>query len=510
MPSLESNNIAKGTLQITSTNAIQYLIMGLFYIAVTKTNALTPTDLGVLSVLSFLASTFCLFTTLTLPTALAKFASENLGKNQLEEAAAIQKTAIRAVVTLSLAGFVTIALFSEIISQYFWGTPNYAFFIILMTINALLLNLSTLYQSSLQALRLFGKMAVVSILSIVFSRTIAVILALMHLSVSGVLIGYIAGSFIAVAAAIAFTRGKISYSTNGAPIKPLLHFSFPLFLSSLTLLVLNWGDIVILASVTSNYALVGIYRIVVSSISVLSVIYVPIMVTILPVLSARYSLKNPEGIGKILRTASRYLFYVMIPSCLGLATIAPTALTFFYGPDYTSGAIPLAILSVSVILLALYSLFTTALTALGKTKQVLKISIASALLTLALLITLVPFFKGVGAALTRLTVQAISLTLAIYTLQKYVKVRLDMEALWKSAAASTATAPILMVIEFTISRKIPTIQVLTIEILAASSTYLLALYILKALNSQDFELLRQAFPKALSKYINILEGLIVR
>jgi len=405
---------------------------------------------------------------------------------------------------------VTIALFSEIISQYFWGTPNYAFFIILMTINALLLNLSTLYQSSLQALRLFGKMAVVSILSIVFSRTIAVILALMHLSVSGVLIGYIAGSFIAVAAAIAFTRGKISYSTNGAPIKPLLHFSFPLFLSSLTLLVLNWGDIVILASVTSNYALVGIYRIVVSSISVLSVIYVPIMVTILPVLSARYSLKNPEGIGKILRTASRYLFYVMIPSCLGLATIAPTALTFFYGPDYTSGAIPLAILSVSVILLALYSLFTTALTALGKTKQVLKISIASALLTLALLITLVPFFKGVGAALTRLTVQAISLTLAIYTLQKYVKVRLDMEALWKSAAASTATAPILMVIEFTISRKIPTIQVLTIEILAASSTYLLALYILKALNSQDFELLRQAFPKALSKYINILEGLIVR
>jgi len=484
--------------------------MGLFYIAVTKTNALTPTDLGVLSVLSFLASTFSLFTTLALPTALAKFASENLGKNQLEEATAIQKTATRAILALSIAGFVTIALFSEIISQYFWGTPDFAFFIVLMATHALLSNLSTLYQSSLQALCLFGKMAAVSIISIVSSRTIAVILALIRLSVSGVLIGYIAGSLVAVIAAIAFTRGKIPDLANSAPIKPLLHFSFPLFLSSLTLLVLNWADIVILASVTSNYALVGIYRIVVSSIGVLSVIYAPIMVTILPVLSARYSLENPESIGKILRTASRYLFYVMIPSCLGLATIAPTALTFFYGPDYASGAKSLAILSISVILLALYSLIATALTALGKTKQVLKISVVMALSTVALLITLVPFLEGVGAALTRLTVQAIGLTLAIYTLQKYVKVRLDKEAVWKSAAASTVTIPILFIIDFTFSGKMPTIQILAVEILAAAFIYLLALYILKALNSQDFELLRQAFPKSLTKCINILEGLIVQ
>jgi len=261
---------------------------------------------------------------------------------------------------------------------------------------------------------------------------------------------------------------------------------------------------------TSNYALVGIYRIVVSSIGVLSVIYAPIMVTILPVLSARYGLENPKGADKILRTASRYLFYVMVPSCIGLATIAPTALDFFYGPDYTLGATPLAILSISIIVLALYSLLTTTLTALGETKQVLKINIASALFTIALLITLVPFFEAVGAALTRLTVQVIGLALAFYMLQRYVKFQLDKEAVWKSAAACTATIPILILIESTISRKIPTIQVLTLEILAAASIYLLALYVLKALNSQDFELLRQAFPKALTKYINILEGLIVR
>jgi len=510
VPSLETNNIAKGTFQITSTNAIQYLVMGIFYIVVTKANALTPTDLGVLSILSFLTSTFSLFTLFDLPTALAKFASESLGKDQIKEAAAIQKTAKRVVLILSILGFAITAFSSELISEYFWGTPTYASFIVLMAIHAFLFNLTTLYNSSLQALCLFGKMAAVTLIYIVSSRTIAAALALFHLSVPGVLTGYIAGSIIAVTVAIAYTRGRLPSSTNGAPIKPLLRFSFPLFLSSLTLLVLNWADIVILASVTSNYALVGIYRIVVSSIGVLSVVYMPVKLTILPVLSVRYGLENPKGIGEILRVASRYLLYVMFPSCLGLAILAPTALTFFYGPDYASGATPLALLSISVIILALYSLLTTTLTALGKTNQVLKISIAKALSTIALLIALVPFFEAVGAALTRLTVQAISLMLAIYTLQKYVKVKLDMEAIWKSAVASTATIPILIVIEFTISRKIPVIQVLAVEILAAASTYLLALYILKALNSQDFELLRQAFPKALSRYINFLEGLIVQ
>jgi len=51
---------------------------------------------------------------------------------------------------------------------------------------------------------------------------------------------------------------------------------------------------------------------------------------------------------------------------------------------------------------------------------------------------------------------------------------------------------------------------LIIEILIAASIYLLGLYALKALHTQDFELLKQSFPKALSKYIGIIEHIIVR
>lgn len=107
---METNSVARGTIQIASTYIIQYLITGIFYIIVTRTGALTQTDIGILSILDFIATTFCLFTALALPTALTKFASENLGKNRPEEAASIQRTITRTVIILSLAGFSTAAL----------------------------------------------------------------------------------------------------------------------------------------------------------------------------------------------------------------------------------------------------------------------------------------------------------------------------------------------------------------------------------------------------------------
>jgi len=168
---MQTNNIPKGTFQITLTNALQYLIMGLFYIAVTKTNALTQTDIGALSILSFLSSTIILITGLALPTALTKFASEKLGKNQTEEAASVQKTVTKTVLALSLTGFITLILFSNQLSQFLLGSSIHANLIILMLVYTLFFSIITLFKSTLQALYLFGKMATVTLIFIIVSRT---------------------------------------------------------------------------------------------------------------------------------------------------------------------------------------------------------------------------------------------------------------------------------------------------------------------------------------------------
>jgi len=147
---------------------------------------------------------------------------------------------------------------------------------------------------------------------------------------------------------------------------------------------------------------------------------------------------------------------------------------------------------------------------MGKTTQILKINVILALSTVAILIAIVPFLQTIGAALARLITQLIGITLAFYILQKEIPVKIDKEALWKSTLATTVTIPFLLILEATISKNLPVTQTLVIEILTAASIYALSLYILKALKSQDFELLRQALPKALTKYINLIEKITTR
>ena len=507
---METSNVARGTLVITFRDAIQYLVMALFYVVVTKTDALTPADLGVLSVLSFIASTLVL-STLSLPTALTKFVSEHIGRNERNEAASVQRTVTRAVVVLSFAGLMIATLLSAPLSQYFWGTTENFPLIIMISISAFLMNLISLHRSELRALYLFGKMAVVTIIYILSSRTIAAILSLLGLGVSGVVIGYIVGSSIGLVTAIFFTRGKFPNPLNSkTPIRPLLQFSFPLFLSSLAVFAVSQADIIVLASLTSDYAQIGIYSVAVRSLLALHVTWQPIMITIFPIVSARFGLQDPEGVRNAVKLTSRYLAYTIIPSCVVLAVVAPTALHFFYGPKYIGGATVLTILAFSIIIVTLFTLFTTTLTAIGKTKQVLKINLVSALSAVTLLLSLVPLFDIIGAAVTRLTVQAIGLVLAGYMLQKYVKVELDGKALWKSIIASVMTVPFLLLLESVMTQRFNVVQVLVAEMLGAGLIYLASLYALKALNGQDFELLKQAFPKRFSKVIDVLQTIMTR
>ncbi len=510
VPFLEASDVAKGTFQITSTNAIQYMVMGLFYVVVTKTNALTPAELGVLSVLSFISSTLVL-STFALPTALTKFVSEHLGRNESQKADSVQRTVTRAVVVLSVGGLMITTVLSASLSQHLLGTNEDFLLVILISISAFLMNLMTLYKSGLKALRLFGKMASVTIVYILSSRIIAAIMALLGQGVSGVVTGYIMGSLMGLVVAITFIRGKFSNSSNNTtPIRPLLKFSLPLFLSSLALLIISQADIIILASITSDYALVGIYSIAVRSLLALSVIWQPIMITIFPTISARFGLKNPEGVSNAVKMTSRYLAYTIVPSCVLLVIVAPTALNVFYGPDYVSGATALAILAVSIIVLALFTLFTNTLTAIGETKKVLEVNLVAALSSIALLLSLVPLFNVIGAAVTQLAVRVLSLALAAYLLRKHVNVQLDREALWKSAVAALMTLPFLLALQYRMATGFPVVQLLAAEILVAGFTYITSLYFLRALNYHDFELLKQSLPKSFSRVINVLQNIMTR
>jgi O-antigen/teichoic acid export membrane protein len=352
-------------------------------------------------------------------------------------------------------------------------------------------------------------MALSTVIYIVVSRGIAIALALLGFGLLGVIIGYVVGSFAGAIATLSFVRGKFVPSKIKFPAKPLISFSYPLFLSSLANFIVTQIDVVIIASMTSTYALVGIYSIVTKSLLALNIVWMPIMVAIFPLIASKFGLQKPENVSNVIKTTSRFLSYTTIPSCLMLVVIAPTILEVLYGSQYVSGASALAILAISTILLAFLTLLITALSAIGKTNEVLRINIISAFSSIILLFALVPLFDLIGAASSRLISYALGLIVTIYIIQKFLKIKLDNEALWKSTVASLLTTPFLFLLEYTL-KKFSAIQVLVIELLSAGIIYLIALYLLKALNTKDFELLRQSLPKFFSKIIDIFQKIMQR
>jgi hypothetical protein len=72
-----------------------------------------------------------------------------------------------------------------------------------------------------------------------------------------------------------------------------------------------------------------------------------------------------------------------------------------------------------------------------------------------------------------------------------------------------AFVPFLLAIELTLTTKLSTAQTLALELLTATAIYAFSLYALKALKNQDFDLLKQAFPKPLTKYLTIIERITV-
>jgi O-antigen/teichoic acid export membrane protein len=392
---------------------------------------------------------------------------------------------------------------------YFWGKADFNFLIVIIGMEAFFINLTSIYKAGLRALGLFNKMATAIIIYIIISRSLAIFLALINLGLMGVVSGFLIGSIFGTISTILFVRGNFIETETKFSVNPLIKFSYPLFLSSLASIITTQVDVVVIASLTSSYELVGVYSIAVKSLLALNIVWQPIMITIFPLISSKSGLDQPQNITNVIKTTSRYLAYTTIPSCLILVIISPSILEVFYGSQYVTGATALAILAISTILFSFINLLITILTAIGKTNYVLRLNLLTALSSIILLFGLVPLFDINGAAFARIIAYTISLFVSFYYVNKFQKIKFDIGAILKALIASLMILPFLQLFEY-ILKGVSVYYILIIELLIAALIYLGSLYTLKALNKKDFDLLRQSFPTIFSRLIDILQKIMQR
>lgn len=235
------------------------------------------------------------------------------------------------------------------------------------------------------------------------------------------------------------------------------------------------------------------------------ILFTPITVSIFPVLASLLSNRNYEQVTKVINVGSKVLLFIIMPCTVGLFMLSTEILAFLW-PSltdmiyYTSPI--LKIMSFMVLSLAIYSLTTNILNAMGKVNIPSKNLIIGAFcrLFLCYVLSMTNVIGYLAAPIGSFASFAIAMVLNIFMIKKYAKFRYSfLYSLYKPLIASLAMGGVIFILKVLAIKFIPDIisvylsrnykiYVLSV-ILVASFSYLIFLKLFNCIGKEELEFL---------------------
>ena len=291
----------------------------------------------------------------------------------------------------------------------------------------------------------------------------------------------------------------------------MLVFSLPLFASTIVTLLQNWGDIALLQAILGTFSTTGAYYLVVSSISFLSILWTPVAGALFPSLSFSYTNQGPATVSAKLGVATRLVNLTVLPAGVSLAAIAPTALGAVFGASLANQTVPFAILALTIIFSAQGLLLITTLQSIGKTPHILGIGIAATSIDLVSVGLGASLLGTTAGAIGRALLAVTMLLLAWFSLHRMVHAPVTW-GLSKGLVLTVLTASPLWVVDqiLTSSFHILPLFRLALLLVAFVGCFLIAARMSSVFTEADFKLLDNALPVFSRPFLTILKRLVVR
>jgi O-antigen/teichoic acid export membrane protein len=500
-------NVPRGTAYITAEQLVIYASSFVYYVLLIR--ILNLSQIGEVSLLAAASAAFITITHLALPAAAARFMSASFGGKDASTPGAVARTSLRLTITIAAPVLLLSVLASPWIAVTVFRDSNATSFLVVAFASSFLLDLTALYGAYFLGLGRYADMVYQNILFHPLSRGLGLVLAYKGLGPLGIPLGWGIGAFAALILSIYLLKGKLPRSDN-FPARTLLLFSLPLFASAIITLLQGWGDIALLQAILGQFGTTGAYYLVVSSVSFLSILWTPAAGALYPALSSSYASQGPTAVSKKLGVAIRLVNLTVLPAGTALAVTAPTALEAVYGPALLSGAIPFAILAITIIFSAQSLLLITTLEAIGKTKPILGIGLAATIIDLAAVVIGARPLGTTAGAIGRALLTIVMMVLAWWTLRRVLHVPLT-HGLSKALLVSVFSAVPVAIIDYALATNLhltPLVRLPALVIVFAFS-FLVVCRQLSVFTETDFSLLAIAVPRFLMGPIAALEHLLV-
>jgi O-antigen/teichoic acid export membrane protein len=236
---------------------------------------------------------------------------------------------------------------------------------------------------------------------------IGVVLCALRWGFLGAVVGFVIGTFAGSALSVGVVRGLRPPRPEPARVatREMLRFGLWGLLTNVLGMALTAADVLCLSAIVGDPAVVGVYSIAV-------VFQQMVRVPLLAYLDARFpemarSAMDKGALRQLRRRMRAHLVWVAVPSCAGVAALAPWLIPFLFGSEYAATVPILQLLLASHVAFALGAAQGRSLLAQGYVEGNFWASLIAAAANLALLLALIPAVGAFGAAAATVVSQAI-------------------------------------------------------------------------------------------------------
>jgi len=505
MTEVDSARLVRGSAYLVTQSIVNTVIgaVGLAFIA----RILTQVEMGVTVALALTLGMAQVLSDLGFSGGLTKYVAEYRGKGVDYTFLSFGAVLLKMLTAGSAAALCF--LMAPWLSVFLLKSGEYFFLFQLFSVYLLMLCVRTTVNSLLLGVNRIREMAVFNVISMVTRQMSAVGLLLCGFGLVGLVVGWIFGelAYSVLGALIVMKKGyvRIHPIREVLPhLKMLARFSWPLFLTNVVVFLYSWFDQALLL-VYVPLSEVAVYTIALQAFGVLAVIPMALGNTLFPYYSEQHGKDESQKIIAGVHGSSRYIALLYTPLALGLMATANHAITLFAGQAYAGGDVILTTLCLFGGLSGLVASFGGLLLVYSMTPTVLLINIASVVGSIVMLPVLLPSFGVMGMAVIKGIAMVISFVLTVIALHKRMPIRFDGEAVWKSWIA----AIVMFVAVWFVERMHFSSYLLPLYIVVGGIMYAIALRLLRAVNEDDIELIRNLLGKRATVITDIVEKVLV-
>jgi len=508
----EVYNVPRGTAYLTTQQIITYTTYLIFYVALAR--VLDPGDVTVVALLITAQAAFIALTQLGLPASATRYISGAIGRNDPQTAGAAARTILRLSILVGTASFLVATIVSPFIGPSYVGTLDGGYLLIVTFASGLLADFVLLFGAYFVGVGSYARSLYQNALYAPLSRGLGLLLALLGYGVLGIILGWVFGGLAALFLSAYLWHGQLP-SHSRHPLKPLLAFSLPVFGAALITFGQQYGDFTILNLILGHLPSNGVYYVLVSSVSALSVLWIPVTQALYPALSASHANNGAQAISERLAIAFRLTNLAVLPFGAALAAVAPTVIGLVFKPPYVAQADIFAILALATIFTAQAAILTTSLQAVGRARQVLIVTLASTVIGLVTVALTVSLLGTLGAAAGRIILGAGTVLLARRSMESSAKTHLGNALPTAIMLAVGVGAPLAIADYLLILVNIPRIGHLSpllrlpILVMVFAAAFLSMSRAFRIFRASDFAILKDALPHRFHPQLRAIEHLIV-